>query len=224
LRGCISVKESIFIIEHSPTKKYNFFKNTKQSFLYKNKTIYLNFHQLLKLLNMSVNVPLTMYSGIGIGNYANTIVIGKARVQPPNGILHNGYWAVVVSRKDLSVLVNINFTTNSVVPSEFTGYAGNDDYILILTTLSLHSDNLPVGAFYNFLIAHGAGAELKKLEQIYAALDCGSIGSMGYSLVTVFDQTLGIENASFHGNFLLSTLQFTPFTVNNQTLYTPISL
>jgi hypothetical protein len=173
---------------------------------------------------MSNNVPLTIYSGIAPGNHANRIVIDKNSIHPANTQMSNCYWAVVVSRKDLSVLVNITFQSNSTIPSEFTGYAGNDDYVLILTTISLGSDNLPTGAFYNFLIQHGAGKELKRLEQIYAALNCGSIGSMGYSLVTVFDQTLGIEHASCTEKILLSTLEFTPMNINNQVIYTPISL
>jgi hypothetical protein len=84
------------------------------------------------------------------------------------------------------------------------------------------STNLPVGNFYNFLVANGAGKELQKVEQIYGALSCGTWGNMGYVLVTILDNTpVGIDYSAYNEIAFVSTLQLVPIQAGPGVLYTP---
>lgn len=171
---------------------------------------------------MASNVPLTIQTGI-ISNYGSVIAIGSNRLSI-NYSLQNVYWAVVLDRSDLSVQQNFTFTDNQNVPAQLTPYLSNSKYILILTTQNLTSTNLPAGNLYQMLMQQGAGAQLQRLEQIYAALNCGTWGWMGYALVAVLDNSTSYEFAEFYDNAFVTTLQLIPIPVGTGVLYTPAEL
>jgi hypothetical protein len=71
------------------------------------------------------------------------------------------------------------------------------------------------------LVSQGAGSELQRIEQIYAALNCGTWGNLGYTLVTVMDTTSGYDYSSYYENAFVTTLQLIPVKVGAGVLYTP---
>lgn len=171
---------------------------------------------------MASNVPLTVQCCV-YSNYDNNVCIGdnllSLSYQTPNL-----YWAVVVDRTSLKVVANFTFSDNSTVPSQLATYQNNAQYLLILSTMQLTSTNLPVGALYDFLVANGAGTELQRLEQIYAALNCSTWGNLGYVLVTILDNTPdGIDYSGYYDNAFVCTLQLEPTQVGSGILYTPVN-
>jgi len=165
------------------------------------------------------NVPLTIQCCI-YGNYGNTVSIGTNNLQIGYNT-PNLYWALVVDRTNLNVVENFTFSDNSDVPRQLAPYENNAQYMLILSTMQLSSINLPVGNFYNFLVSQGAGKELQRIEQIFAALNCGTWSNYGYILVTTLDSTPGFDFSGFIDNAIISTLQLIPVQVGSQTYYTP---
>lgn len=137
----------------------------------------------------------------------------------------NCYWAVILDRSNLNVIQNFTFTYNNNVPPQMVNYLNNPQYILILTTMNTVTPQLPVGSLYTALIQLGAGAKLKSLEQIYAALNCGTWGKFTYTLVTVMDNTPGLEFGDYSpGGGMVSTLSLVPIQIGSNTLYTPTPL
>jgi hypothetical protein len=173
-----------------------------------------------KIFTMAANVPLTIQCCL-YNNYGNVVSIGTNNLQLGYGT-PNLYWAIVVDRTNLNVVQNFTFSDNSDVPAQLVPYQNNSQYILILSTMQLSSINLPVGNFYQFLVNQGAGAGLQKIEQIYAALNCGTWGNLGYTLVTVMDTTAGIDYSAYNQDAFISTLQLMPVQVGTGVLYTPV--
>ena len=137
----------------------------------------------------------------------------------------NLYWILVIDRTDGSVKENFTFSSNDTVPSQLDPYKGNTQYILVLATQQLSSPNLPTGDLYKYLLSEGAGPELKQLEQIFAAFNCGTWGMMAYAYVAIMgdDSTSGFEASAVSDNAAFLVLQLIPVTVNGQTLYSPTS-
>ncbi|MEP6674786.1 MAG: hypothetical protein ABJA78_06515 [Ferruginibacter sp.] len=170
---------------------------------------------------MASNAPLTIQCGIS-PNASSVINLNGTNLNPPaTGVQ---YWILVLDRTDLSVQLNITFIPNDTVPAALQPFSGNSKYIMVLTTQTLTSDNLPTGAFYSFLVGEGAGSKLNSLEQVYEAFNCGTWGWMGYTLVSVMDGTNSYEFSDIVPNSQLITLQLMPLQIGNQTLYTPIQL
>lgn len=168
---------------------------------------------------MATNVPLTIQTCV-YNNYGNTVCIGSNTLNLGYST-PNLYWAVVIDRTNLNVVANFTFSDNSDVPPQLVQYEGNPQYMLVLSTMQLSSTNLPVGKFYQFLVSQGAGAELERVEQIYAALNCGTWGNLGYTLVTVFDSANGYDFSAYNQEAFISTLQLIPVQVGSSILYTP---
>ncbi|HEV7780325.1 MAG TPA: hypothetical protein VGO58_03615 [Chitinophagaceae bacterium] len=168
------------------------------------------------------NVPLTIQTGID-NSYPSRIVFGSNNLEQDYS-LTNLYWALVIDRANLNIIQNFTFSDNQTSPAQLQPYLNNSQYILILTTQGIASTNLPAGAFYKMLIGIGAGPGLRRLEQIFAALNCGTWGRMGYTLVTVMDTTEGIEYAEISEIAAVSTLQFIPVQIGTGVLYTPSPL
>jgi hypothetical protein len=168
---------------------------------------------------MASNVPLTIQTCV-YNNIGNEVCIGSNILQLGYST-PNLYWAVVVDRSNLNVVLNFTFSDNSNVPPQLAAYQNNPKFMLILSTMQLSSTNLPVGNFYNFLVGQGAGAELQRIEQIYAALNCGTWGNLGYTLVTVFDNSAGYDYSTYNQDAIVSTLQLIPLQVGTGVLYTP---
>jgi hypothetical protein len=171
---------------------------------------------------MAANVPLTI-QGCVYNNYGNVVSIGSNYLQLGYST-PNLYWAIVVDRTNLNVVQNFTFSDNSDVPAQLLPYQNNSQYMLILSTMQLSSINLPVGNLYQFLTSQGAGAGLQKIEQIYAALNCGTWGNLGYILVTVFDSSAGFDYSAYNQDAFISTLQLIPVQVGSGLLYTPVEI
>ena len=173
---------------------------------------------------MASPVPLTVQSSNSRNITAN-IVIGS-------NSLHlalndwNLYWVVVVDRVDLSVKANFTFTENDQIPPQLNPFLQNTQYILIVTTQMLGSNNLPVGAWHEFLLDEGANVELFKLEQIFEAFNCGTWGNMGYSFVAVSgdDGGKGYESGNVLEIVDFLTLTLLPVEVDGKPMYTPTSI
>jgi len=165
------------------------------------------------------NVPLTIQCCV-YNNYGNTVAIGSNTLQI-GYTTPNLYWALVVDLTDLSVVQNFTFSDNSDVPAQLAPYENNSKYMLILSTMQLSSINLPVGNFYNFLVSQGAGKELRRIEQIYAALNCGTWGNLGYTLVTVLDGNPGVDYSAYNQDAFISTLELVPVQVGSGIMYSP---
>jgi hypothetical protein len=171
---------------------------------------------------MAPNVPLTI-QGCVYNNYGNVVCIGNNNL----GLGYstpNLYWALVIDRTNLNVVENFTFSDNTDVPAQLVPYQNNSQYMLILSTMQLSSINLPVGNFYQFLVSQGAGAGLQRIEQIFAALNCGTWGNLGYILVTVMDTTSGYDYSSYNQDAFIATLQLMPIPVGAGVLYTPVEL
>ncbi len=171
---------------------------------------------------MAANVPLTIQTGIAT-NSGSVIAIGSNRLSI-NYSQQNAYWAIVIDRTNLKVVENFTFTDNQNVPPQLATYSSNDQYIFILTTQNLASTHLPAGNLYQFLVQEGAGAQLRRLEQVYAALNCGTWGWMGYALVSVFDTRGSFEFSELYDHAMVSTLELMPIQIGAGVLYTPASL
>ncbi len=171
---------------------------------------------------MAANVPLTIQTGIS-SNYSSRIVFGSNSLYP-DPTKSDLYWALVIDRTNLNIVQNFTFSDGQSAPAQLQPYLANTQYILILTTQRIFSSNLPTGAFYKMLMSIGAGPELKRLEQIFAALNCGTWGSMGYTLVTIMDTTDGIEFSEISEYAMVSTLELTPIQIGTGVMYTPVRL
>lgn len=169
-------------------------------------------------------LPLTIQT-CNYENYASIVAIGDKQVNIHDPV-RNAYWMLVLNRHDASIAANFHFSDNSQVPSQLNPYLGNSEYILVLTTRQLNSANIPVGAFYDYLIEEGAGIGLKTIEQIYGSLNCGTWATFGYTFVAIMGDptTNGFEFYNYLNNAFVSTLLLVPFKVDDGVHYTPTTL
>jgi hypothetical protein len=176
---------------------------------------------------MATIVPLTIQTVVQNGQFSDNsyLVLGSNGFNPPaNATIQNSYWALVVDRISLNVVQNFIFSDNQDVPSQLAPYTNNSQYMLILTTDRLQSNNLPTGPLYDLLTSLGANTELNRLEQIYNTLSCGTWGNFGYSLVAIMDGSVGLESSNYQDALYVTTLQLIPVNIGTQTMYTPIRL
>lgn len=168
------------------------------------------------------NVPMAIVGSLAT-DWAN-VVIGNNFIDPnPNPAPNNSYWFVVIDLTNLNVVANVTSTSNSDLPSQLNPYVGNPQYLLILTTVGLTFDNLPVGALYSFLQSAGSGPKLEEAEQMFAQLGTGYFSGVGYILVATMDpaDTPGFEAMGVFNQPLLF-FQMMPVDVGGSTIYTPI--
>jgi hypothetical protein len=179
--------------------------------------------RLVEPLPMTVVAPLaeryTIATVIGTGS-------DKKSYQPKN-VVPNSYWFLAINRWTLKAEYNQVQTSNDDPPQGIAPY-DTTDYMLVVATYALGSDNLPQGPLYEFLIDNGANRQLRQLEQIYSALSCGTFGSMAYALVGVLGPGAsalpGIESSSIvqaenPGTVLTCTLIGTE--INGKVIYSP---
>lgn len=173
---------------------------------------------------MANNVPLTIQTVMS-GNMPSAMVIGSNNLSIDMK-LRNVYWFVVLDRSDLSVKANFTTTTNNAVPSQLQPFQNDSQYVMIMTTQNLGTGYLPQGPLYDFLINEGAGTQLKRAEQIYEALNCGTWGWINYAYVAILGDpsTNGFEFLSYYQGAILSTLFFFPTNIGGKTIYTPAML
>jgi hypothetical protein len=120
-----------------------------------------------------------MYATIRVGQGSS------AQVLTPSQRQDMSYWIVILdANKPSAKLQEWVFQDNKTIPSNLDQYMKNPAYLFAVVTQTLNSGQVPQGAFYDYLVAHGAGRELQKLEQIsaYTAPPYGLVGRMAYIL------------------------------------------
>lgn len=174
---------------------------------------------------MASNVSLSILASNTGMNLNSRITFGTQKLISPY-TNHNQYWIVVIDRYDLSVKANFHVSNNNSVPAQLGPFMGNTQYIMILTTQNLGSNNLPTGPFYDFLISEGAGVQLKRAEQIYEAFGCASFGNVAYTLVSILGDDGGpaFEGSNFVDHAYFTTLELVAVDIAGKTIYTPASL
>lgn len=168
------------------------------------------------------NVPVTV---LGTREDPNgMLVIGDKYFYPPNPQA-NSYWLVVVDLHTLEVVSNDVYTGNDEVPASLQPYVNDARYLLVLSSMSLRTDQVPQAAFYDFLKSAGAGALLDRAEQISKQLSTVPIGYVSYVLAATMNpaDAKGFEEFSFT-NRTVMTFVLMPITINGQTTYTPVQI
>lgn len=116
-----------------------------------------------------------------------TIRVGQgsgAQVLAPNQPQDWSYWIVILdANKPAAKLQEWVVKDNKTIPSNLDQYMSNPKYLFAVVTQNIGS-NMPQGAWYDYLTAHGAGRELQKLEQLsaYTAPPYGVVSRMAYVL------------------------------------------
>lgn len=126
--------------------------------------------------------------GQGAGVYP-VIYVGqgatKVRFAPQNP-QDNTYWIAILDANKPQTLVKdfqIPGSSNTTVPAGLDAYFSNPQYIYVVTTQALTTNNVPQGDWYDYLVKYGAGRELQKLEQTNTTMGCGALSTVGYVLV-----------------------------------------
>ena len=123
--------------------------------------------------------PQTGWAALRVGQGSSVQLL--APKQPQEG----SYWIVILdASKPTAKLWDTVVTNNSAIPAGLEQYMSNPAYLFAVVTQSLGSGQVPQGAFYDYLTAHGAGRELQKLEQIsaYTAPPYGMVSRVAYVL------------------------------------------
>ena len=69
---------------------------------------------------------------------------------------------------------------NTAVPAGLDQYMSSPNYIFAVATQSLSNAYVPQGDLYDYLVAHGAGRELQRLEALCTHSGCGSVSLASY--------------------------------------------
>ncbi len=166
-------------------------------------------------------VPLTVVCGSGAGHPWGQIAVGSNILtqSPPQ----RGFWFVVIDRTNLAIVYNQVQTDPSAAPN--VGQHSGDNYILVMASLGMGLGRQPQGALYTFLDKNGAGRELRRVAQVAAQLNCGSLGTYAYGLVSIMGKAKGFEvSAVSTGHSAILTLQLMPVDIGGKKLYTPVQL
>lgn len=173
---------------------------------------------------MPSNVAMSVLGagGAPIDNTVAYITVGNERLRTGN-ITHNTYWLVTWDRRDLKVVGNESFQSNSEIPASAKPYVGNPDYFFALVTFNISGTNLPTGEFFDFLVKAGAGTALTNMEQIFEQIGTASLNWPSYILVTTMEPGVGdgLEAVSYQGGGAVLALQLVPVEYEGETLYTP---
>ena len=159
----------------------------------------------------------TSYAMIGIGK---TILHQQAPTNSPS------FWFVVIDRTNLNVVYNALQTSPDQVPP--ISQYNDSNHILVVATLSIGLNNQPQGALFAFLDVNGAGAQLRRIEQLAVQFNCGSLGTYGYALVSVLGNSdiPGFEASQVAGPQTgpILTVQLMPIQTPSGVMYTPVAL
>jgi hypothetical protein len=113
-----------------------------------------------------------------VGVRGNSTYIAPANAQA-------GYWIVILSAANPKQKVKewlVPANDHSKVPPDLDAYMSNPAYIFAVVTYQVGSNQVPQGAFYDYLVKYGASRELQRLEQINLLTFCGSFSSVSYIL------------------------------------------
>ena len=116
------------------------------------------------------------------------ITIGQGRtntkISPANPVA-DSYWIVILDANNPVNKVKefvVPGANNTAVPAGLDTYMSNPAYLFAVVTQTLSNVHVPQGDFYDYLVAHGAGRELQRLEQLNVQKACGSSGAVSYLL------------------------------------------
>ena len=116
------------------------------------------------------------------------ITIGQGGNQQwlrPNAPKDDSYWIAILDATNPTNKVQefvVPGANNSAVPSGLDQYMTSPNYLFALVTQSLSTLHVPQGDWYDYLVLHGAGRALQRLEQVNTSLSCGSISYVSYVL------------------------------------------
>ena len=139
---------------------------------------------------MSTMPPMLAYTiqgGILAGVYPRIHIVqgGTSKLIAPANPVDDSYWVAILDANNPSNKVQefvVPGSQNSTVPAGLDAYMSKPGYLFALVTQYLGTLHVPQGDFYDYLVSHGAGRELQRLEQINTSLGCGSITRVSYLL------------------------------------------
>ena len=163
-------------------------------------------------MSMPPMLAYTITSSLNSG-YMPQIVIGQGTNKAylkPDSPADDSYWFCILDANNPKNKVKefvVSGSNNATVPNGLDAYMSNPAYIIAVVTQYLSTLHVPQGAFYNYLVQHGAGRELQRLEQLNTSLGCGSIGRMSYILTTQGGNSFGYEHGdTVHAAQVLKSL------------------
>jgi len=168
-------------------------------------------------------VPASVYSALANSNTLSEISIGSTSYTPPNADWDTAaIWLSVYDLDNLNQVASDLSTDGSTVPSDISQYVGNSEYFLYAVSTNAWASVAPQGDLYTLLQKVGSGAGLAQIEQIYATIGTGFLGTFTYILGAAMDESVpGFETGSFFTGSVL-TMGFLPITVDGQTVYAPV--
>src|SRR5262245_20035817 len=134
------------------------------------------------MLGYTVQGSLTApsYPFIRISNGRSNTTIKPANPQDQS------YWFVILDANNpvnkVKEFVVPGNGGNSAVPAGLDQYLSNPAYIFAVVTQSLSNAYVPQGDLYDYLVKHGAGRELNRLEQLNLHSGCGVVSLCSYLL------------------------------------------
>ena len=134
------------------------------------------------MLAYTLRAPIQQNTGVA------QLTVGQgstAQVLKPSQPQDWSYWVVILdSSKPTAKLQEWVTQSNNAIPTGLDQYMSNPKYLFAVVTQTLGSNGVPQGAWYDYLVAHGAGRELQKLEQIsaYTLPPYGLVNRIAYVL------------------------------------------
>jgi hypothetical protein len=119
---------------------------------------------------------------------APSVVIGQGSTKKglrPNSPKDDSYWIAILDATNPTNKVQefiVPGSNNATVPQGLDEYMKSPNYLFLLATQYLSTLHVPQGDFYKYLVTHGAGRALQRLEQVNTSLGCGSISHLTYML------------------------------------------
>ncbi len=120
---------------------------------------------------------------IGLGHPVTTPAI---RPRTKTADLPNAFYWVCILDAYRPGLIVVDFIIpavgNPTLPSNLDDAMSDPDAIYVVATKQLSLQNVPTGAWYDFLVKYGAGSELQRLNQLSTTLQPGVFNGAGYVL------------------------------------------
>jgi len=127
----------------------------------------------------SLNSPAVPFVRISQGLHAITTI-------SPSNPADGSYWFVILDANNpvnkVKEFIVPGSSGNTAVPSGLDTYMSNPAYLFAVVTQSLSNAYVPQGDLYDYLVAHGAGRELQRLEALNTHSGCGTISRASYVL------------------------------------------
>jgi hypothetical protein len=152
-------------------------------------------------MDMPPMLAYTITGSLG-SNVVPYLIVGQGATKKylkPDAPVDDSYWFCILDANNPTTKVKefiLAGGDNATVPDGLDAYLSNPAYIFALVTQYLSTLHVPQGDLYTYLVKHGAGRELQRLEQINTSLGCGSISRMSYLLTAQGGNSFGYESGS----------------------------